>query len=421
MIVPSIDLKSGSAVQLRGGKEQVLDAGDPLPIARDFALAGEIAVIDLDAALGLGSNSELIRRLLRHAPCRVGGGIRDLERARAWLDAGARRIILGTAARPELLRQLPRERCIAALDAVDGEVVVEGWRRRTGRTVIERMAELDGLVGGYLLTLVESEGRLQGIDLQRVEQLVSATRRPVTVAGGVSTTEELAAIDRLGADAQVGMALYTGRFSLAQAVAAPLRTDRPDGLWPTVVTDEHGVLLGLAYSDAESLEQAMQTRRGVYHSRRRGLWVKGGSSGNTQQLLAVAADCDRDTLRFTVKQQGHFCHTGTRTCFGPAAGLPHLARRLARRVEQSPPGSYTRRLLDDRPFLRAKLMEEAGELSAADSPDHVANEAADLLYLAFTAMARAGVSLAEVERVLDHRALRVTRRPGHAKPPPPLK
>ena len=316
MIIPSIDLMGGQAVQLRGGRERVMDAGDPRPIAERFGLVGEVAVIDLDAALGQGHNRDVIRDLLRRCPCRVGGGIRDVDTARAWLDAGARRIIIGTAATPEVLRHLPAGRVIAALDAEDGEVVVEGWRRRTGRGIVERMAELDPYVGGYLVTFVESEGRLQGIDMDRVEQVVGATDRRVTVAGGVSTLEELAAIDALGADAQVGMALYTGRFSLAEAVAAVLRSDRPDGLWPTVVADERGVALGLAYSDAESLAEAMGSHRGAYCSRKRGLWIKGLTSGATQELLRVAVDCDRDALRFTVRQRDGFCHDGTRTCFG---------------------------------------------------------------------------------------------------------
>ena len=397
-----------------------MDAGDPLPIARRFGITGDLAVIDLDAALGLGDNAEMMRDLVRRTPCRVGGGIRDVERARQWLDAGAEKVILGTAATPEVLRHLPAERVIAALDAKDGEVVVEGWRKRTGRGIVERMAELDPYVGGYLVTFVESEGRLQGIDMDRVEQVVRATTRRVTVAGGVSTLEELAAIDALGADAQVGMALYSGRFTLADAVAALLRSDRPDGLWPTVVVDERGGALGLTYSDAESLAEAMNSRRGAYHSRSRGLWIKGLTSGATQELLRVAVDCDRDTLRFTVRQQDGFCHTSARTCFGEDGGLGRLARRLAARVASSPEGSYTRRLLDDRQFLRAKLLEEAGELSAAETRDEVAGEAADLMYLALVAMARAGVDLADVEQVLDRRALKVTRRPGHAKPPPPL-
>jgi len=419
MIIPSIDLMGGQAVQLIGGREKALDLGDPVPWAEQFRLTGEIAVVDLDAALSQGNNADLVERLLRLAPCRVGGGIRDAAAAIRWLDAGAVRVVLGTAARPDILRQLPPERVIAALDAVDGEVVVAGWRQRTGRSVPDCMAELRGLVGGFLVTLVESEGRLQGIDLGRVAEIVRAAGpTPVTVAGGVSTPEDVAAIDRLGADAQVGMALYKGVFSLADALAAMLHSDRPDGLWPTVVADEHGQALGLAWSNRESLAEAMRSRRGVYRSRARGLWVKGASSGATQELLRVDLDCDRDTLRFTVRQQDPgFCHKGSRTCFGEDGGLFRLARRVAARVGSAPPGSYTARLLGDPGLLASKLTEEAGELARAVTADEVAGEAADLFYFLLVALARGGVGLDAVAAVLDRRELKVTRRPGDAKPP----
>ena len=162
MIVPSIDLQDGQAVQLIGGEKKALDAGDPRPIARQYGRVGEIAVVDLDAALGRGSNAAVIEELVALAPCRVGGGIRTVEAAIAWLDRGALSVVLGTAARPEILQALPRERVIAALDARHGEVVVEGWQKGTGRGVLERIAELRDLVGGFLVTFVEREGRLAG-------------------------------------------------------------------------------------------------------------------------------------------------------------------------------------------------------------------------------------------------------------------
>ncbi len=420
MIVPSIDLMGGQAVQLIGGRDHALDAGDPRPLAERFRLAGDIAVVDLDAALGRGSNAALIRDLCRIAPCRVGGGIRDLETARTWLDAGAVQIVIGTAARPELLRELPKERVVAALDARHGEVVVEGWQTGTGRTVIDRMRELSGLVGGFLVTFVEHEGRMQGLDLEQVKVLREAAGDArLTIAGGVTTTGDVAAIDRAGCEAQVGMALYTGRLPLADAFAAPLVSDRPDGLWPTVVVDERGTALGLAYSNLESLRAAFAQRRGVYHSRSRGLWIKGAASGDTQELLHVAADCDRDALRFTVRQHGRgFCHAGTRTCWGADRGLAPLLRRLVERAANAPAGSYTRRLLDEPQLLRAKLLEEAGELAVAQTPADVVHEAADVLYFALVALARGGGSLEDVEALLDRRALRVSRRPGDAKAPP---
>jgi phosphoribosyl-ATP pyrophosphohydrolase len=412
MIVPSIDLEAGHAVQLIGGAEKALDAGDPRPLARHYGRVGEVAVVDLDAALGKGSNAEVIGDLLDLAPCRVGGGIRDVAGAIAWLDRGAQKVVLGTAARLEVLKELPRERVIAALDTRHGEVVVEGWQKRTGQGVLERIAALRELAGGFLVTFVEREGRLQGTDLGFAKQIrAAAGDAAVTIAGGITTAEEVAELDRLGCDAQVGMALYTDRLPLAEAFAAPLKSDRPDGLWSTVVVDERGTALGLCHSDLDSLRAALDRGEGVYHSRTRGLWVKGATSGAVQELLRVAADCDRDCLRFTVRQQPPgFCHLATRTCWGSDRGLGALARLLAERKTAAPAGSYTARLLADPALLGAKLREEAAELAGAEARDHVIHEAADVLYFTLTTLARHGVDLAEVEAALDRRALKVTRR-----------
>lgn len=414
MIIPSIDIMDGKAVQLVGGRLKVLEAGDPVAVAERFAVAGELAVIDLDAALGRGSNAVVIEELARRYPCRIGGGIRSAEDALWWLGHGAEKVILGTAAEPEILSQLPRARVIAALDGVDGEVVVEGWRKKTGAQVLDRVEELREWVGGFLLTFVEREGRLGGVDLQACRRLIEvASGSAVTVAGGVTRAEEIAALDRMGGDAQVGMAIYTGRLHLADAVAAPLTSDRPDGLWPTVIVDELGTALGLAYSSAGSLRAAIERRRGIYQSRSRGLWEKGASSGAGQELLRVDLDCDRDTLRFKVRQsEPGFCHLGSRSCWGADGGLAELQRRLATRMENPPPGSYTAKLLADPKFLAAKLVEEAEELAEAREAEEVAWEAADLLYFASVALVQRGVRLSEVFAELDRRALGVRRRDG---------
>ncbi|MFQ5523540.1 MAG: phosphoribosyl-ATP diphosphatase [Acidimicrobiia bacterium] len=417
MIVPSIDIVAGQAVQLVGGEALALEAGNPRPILERFSLAGEVAVIDIDAARGEGDNSALIAELCRMAPVRVGGGIRDLETARRWLDLGAEKVIIGTAAEPKLVAALPRERVIVALDTKYGEVVTHGWRRSGGRDLWTAVEAFAGLAGGFLVTFVEREGRMAGTDLDRAARVVEAAGDArVTIAGGVTSPEEVAALDRIGADTQVGMALYTGELGLAEAIAAPLVSDRVDGLWPTVVVDEHGTALGLTWSDLESLSVAVETQRGVYRSRSRGLWVKGEKSGAVQELLRIDLDCDRDALRFQVRQADPgFCHQATRTCWGEDRGLHRLSRRLRDIVATSPEGSNTARLASDPDLLAAKLCEEAAELAEAGSPPEIAAEAADLLYFLLVKAAAAGVDLGEIESLLDRRERRVTRRPMEAK------
>ena len=420
MIVPSIDIMGGRAVQLRRGREFVLDGGDPSERLEEFSVAGEVAVVDLDAALGRGSNTALIRELVRRAPCRVGGGIRDLDTARRWLDAGAVQLMIGTAATPEFCGSLPRERVIAAVDAQRGEIVVEGWRKKTGIPVIERVRALAPVVGGFLFTQVEKEGEMRGFDSAAVEAVVRAAEGArVTAAGGITTPLEVAELDRVGADAQVGMALYTGKLPLGDAVAAPLAKPLPGEVWPTVVCDEAGHTLGLVWSTRESLARAVAERRGIYWSRSRAaLWVKGETSGNTQQLLRVDLDCDRDALRVTVRQTGvGFCHLNRRSCWESEFDLSDLERAVADRMARPVAGSGTARLLADPALLAAKLREEADELTQAESSQDVVRETADVFYMALVALARGGGTLAEVRAELARRHRAVSRRPMTRKTP----
>jgi phosphoribosyl-ATP pyrophosphohydrolase len=419
MIIPSIDIMNGRAVQLRGGKELVLEGGDPIERLAQFSIAGEVAVVDLDAALGKGSNSDLMREMVRLAPCRVGGGIRDLASAIGWLDAGATKIMVGTAATVEFCSALPRERVIAAVDAERGAVVVQGWQQRTNFDPIAKIGELAPHVGGFLLTQVEHEGGMAGFDLSLVQRAVAAAGAArVVAAGGVTTASDIAALDRLGADAQVGMALYSSRLSLGEAVAAALDRGIEDRLWPTVVSDEQGVALGLVWSTRESLVAAVEQHRGIYWSRSRDeLWVKGATSGATQELLRVDLDCDRDALRFTVRQAGSgFCHSGTRSCWPDRFDLGTLERVSLQRRRTSHAGSGTARLLSDPALLAAKLKEEAAELARADSPPDVVHEAADLLYFALVKAQSVGLSLSDVVAELELRNRRLSRRPMAAKP-----
>lgn len=417
MIIPSIDIQNGKAVQLRRGREKVLDGGNPLERLEQFSVAGEVAVIDLDAAMGIGSNTDLIRKMARMAPIRVGGGIRSLETARAWLDAGVSKIIIGTAADKDFCSALPRERIIAAVDALNGEIVVEGWTSKTGDPVLERINRLAPYVGGFLFTQVEYEGGMAGFDLDLVQAARQAAKGArLTAAGGITTCADISELDRSGIDAQVGMALYSGNLSLADAISAPLNRPIDGRLWPTVVCDEQGITLGLVWSTKESIQEAVDSRRGVYWSRSRSeLWIKGDSSGNTQVLKKIDLDCDRDALRFTVEQQGMFCHTGSRSCWPESFNLRRLEETIKDRLQGSDSGSGTYRLAQDADLLRAKLREEAGELANARSPEEAAHEGADLLYFLTVALAVRDSSMAEVIRELALRNRRVGRRPMKAK------
>jgi phosphoribosyl-ATP pyrophosphohydrolase len=422
MIIPSIDLLGGRAVQLRGGRHPMLDVGDPVKIAERLARVGEIAVVDLDAALGKGSNKEIVLSLISKYSCRVGGGIRTRQLATEYLDAGATAVMIGTKANAEFLCDLPRERLIAALDTNKEKIMVEGWQSAADGTIYEKIAQLKEYVSGFLVTTIDREGEMNGFDFARADAIVKAAQGcRVTFAGGAMGGDEgvqqIAKLDAMGADVQIGTALATGSISLGAAFSSPMKSDRPDGYWPTVVCDEGGRFLGLVYSDLESLETALETGRGVYKSRTRGLWVKGESSGNEQRLVRIDMDCDRDCLRFTVRQDGRgFCHLGRRNCFDDGYGIEKLSRTIVSRMQSAPEGSYTRRLFSDASLLASKLKEEADELAITESPADAAFEAADLIYFALVKAIREGAKLSDIESELERRSFKVQRRPGNAKP-----
>lgn len=406
MIIPSIDIMNGKAVQLRQGKDLVLvDDRDPVALAREFNRYGEVAVIDLDAALGKGDNLELVRAVCQVADVRAGGGIRDQRRGQALLRAGAKRIIIGTAAEPELLQQFPRERVMVALDHKSGQVVDQGWTRQTQESLLDRAKRLIPYCGSFLCTFVDTEGTLGGMDLEMLPILQSQIDRPLTVAGGVATTEEAVAITRMGLDVQIGMSLYTGKLDLAEAVTKSLDFDKCPQM-PTIVQDEAGQVLMLAYSTPDSLQMALREGQGIYFSRSRDeIWRKGETSGHTQELLQCRTDCDRDALLFTVRQTAEACHTGAYSCFerNSRFSLSGLFEVLRQRRDLMPEHSYSARLFADRELLLRKLIEEAFEVTRAPDRENLNWEIADSIYFLSVLAVSENISWQAIEAELGGR------------------
>ncbi len=405
MLICSIDLMGGQAVQLRQGKTHVLTSPEnPRDLARRFNRYGEVAVIDLDAALKQGDNLDLLRQLCQVADVRVGGGIRSHERAHELLRAGARQIIVGTAATPEFLEKLPPERIQVALDHIDGKVVDHGWTESTGDSVLERAQRLAPYCSSYLCTFVKDEGGMGGMDLEKIKTLAKSLPHPVTVAGGVATGAEVAAISRMGHDVQVGMALYTGALDPVATVVDSLDFAKVE-LLPTVVQDQHGQVVMLAYSSPESLTQALNEGKGIYYSRsRREIWEKGASSGHTQRLLSCRTDCDRDALLFVVEQQGRACHRESYSCFGQRHfDLSQLFETLHQRRRTQPEGSFTAKLFQNRKLLKRKIMEEAFEVATFADRRELVWEIADTLYFMSVLAVDEGISWKEIQDELGGR------------------
>ena len=228
MIFPCIDLMEGKVVQLVQGRDKALEGDSPEVILARFAAFPEIQVIDLDAAMGRGSNDDLVRMLASRAVTRVGGGVRTVERARALVEQGAHRVIVGTSAfsanginGPLLAAMrdaIGRERLVIAVDSKGGRIVVKGWQEATGLTAEQVLADLEPYCSGFLCTYVDKEGMMQGTDLDWFRRLRAATKLELTAAGGITTMDDIRALAEMHIHAALGMAIYTGRLNLEDLV-----------------------------------------------------------------------------------------------------------------------------------------------------------------------------------------------------------
>lgn len=424
MVIASIDIKDGKVVQLKQGRDLVLEREDADALAADFDKYGEVAVIDLDAALGSGSNDALVKSLLRKADCRVGGGIKTVERAKELVSLGAKKVIVGSmafrapgkkgagveggefAVNVEFLKALSakigRERVIVAVDAREGKIVVDGWKTETGLDLYEAAKAVEPYAIELLFTCTEREGTMTGIALDQVKKLRESVSCNVTVAGGVTTLEEIEAIAKLGCDVQLGMALYTGKVKLADAFVKSLSWDKAD-LLPVIAQAPDGQVLMTGFADREAVAETFARGNLCLHSRTRNkLWMKGETSGNTLKVVRLRTDCDQDAILATVEPAGPTCHTGAWTCFGDQKYSWELLQSIvAERFRNPTPGSYTATLDEER--VREKVMEEAEEVCTAKNHDEVVWEVADLLYFTTVLMTKAGVGVAEVMAELDRR------------------
>ncbi len=224
MLIPSMDLMGGKIVQLVQGERKALESSDFDYWIDRFSRFPLVQLIDLDAAKGLGSNHELIAMICGRIPCQTGGGIRTLARAQELLALGAKRVILGsalvkdagkinTAFAEECRDAIGMEHLTAAVDSRGGRVAIHGWREDGGIDPRAMMQSLEPYCSTFLYTHIETEGMLSGFPLELARDLRRITGRRLIVAGGIRSLEEVDALEAIGVDAVVGMAIYTGAIS----------------------------------------------------------------------------------------------------------------------------------------------------------------------------------------------------------------
>ena len=427
MVISSIDLKNGHVVQLKNGKELVLQRDDADALIRQFNYFGEVAIIDLDAALGNVDakgktvNTALLQKLLHQGNVRTGGGIRTVKRAKELISLGAEKVIIGSAAwnkEPdkdgsvlneaflnELAAAIGKDRIIISVDSINGKIAVKGWTETVDVPLVEGAKQAEKFCSELLFTCVEKEGCMQGTNMDYVRELRQAVHCRVVVAGGVSSVEEIEELEKLHCDVQLGMALYTNKVSLKDSFIACLNFEKSP-LIPVIAQSMNGEVLMQGYANKEAFKKTFECGKLSFFSReRQTLWTKGETSGNFLEVIKMRADCDRDCVLATVIPTGPACHTGSWTCFGSdpqeKSSMGRLYNIIADRFANPKPGSYTATL--DAKRVREKVEEEAEELCEADTKDEVIWEAADLLYFVNVLMYKEGVTWQDVYDELDRR------------------
>ncbi|HEY6490962.1 MAG: HisA/HisF-related TIM barrel protein [Terracidiphilus sp.] len=220
MLIPSIDLLGGRIVQLVQGEKLRLAFDDFDYWIERFSRFPLVQLIDLDAAMRQGENSVLLAQIAKRLPVQIGGGIRSIERARQLLDAGAKRIIIGSALFTDdggvktefagsLAAALGPEHIVAGIDTKNGRIAVKGWKAEIALTPEDAIPSLEPHVSAFLYTHVDGEGMMQGFPIAIAERLRKCTQRQLIVAGGIRSQQEVDALHAIGADAVVGMAVYT--------------------------------------------------------------------------------------------------------------------------------------------------------------------------------------------------------------------
>jgi phosphoribosylformimino-5-aminoimidazole carboxamide ribotide isomerase len=226
MLIPSIDLQNGHVVQLIQGETLAIEVSDPEPWIQKFSPFPRVQLIDLDAARGRGENTALMTTVCGRLPCRVGGGIRSADKARQVLAAGAHAVIVSSSLFREgevdlefartLAEAVGPERIIGAVDSKGGRVAIHGWKTVLPITAADAVKALEPYCGEFLYTHVDKEGLMQGTDMAAIRTVRAATTRRLVAAGGITTWEEIDALDAEGIDAVVGMAVYTGQLPLTR-------------------------------------------------------------------------------------------------------------------------------------------------------------------------------------------------------------
>lgn len=450
MFIPTIDISNKKAVLVTRGKVTTV-LGDPMEKAKELAMYRHFQIVDIDAAIGNNKspNREIIKQIVKKYPCYVGGGIRTLQDAQEMLNSSARRVIIGS--NPELLKELPMDRTILAIDLDDQDNILTHGRTITANlSLCEYLEKYVRYVEMICITFHDAEGGEHAIPftkIKRIQKLLKAILLasdenwgPRSIrcayAGGIQNIKQVRKIIKMGAIPQFGAAFWKGNFTMGDLFISLLNTkkqvnwcrcrtaiDGPkEALFPCIVQNIDGIVLGLVYCTVETLKMSIDTQKATFYSREsRQVWIKGESSGNYHTLQHVDLCCDNTAIRMVVSAgDRNFCHKGQKSCFGhsdPARGSLHaISQHIKSRSTRENTKNHIKTIqaneIEKINYIKTKLKEEIEELIYAETVEDQVYESADVLYFLMKYLIQQGIDISEIESELIKRQYKMISPPA---------
>jgi phosphoribosyl-ATP pyrophosphohydrolase/phosphoribosyl-AMP cyclohydrolase len=428
-IIPTIDISKGRAVLVCQGKV-VVDNGDPMEKAQFLSINSDFQVVDLDRAMEIGDNSEVINKICKKYPCYVAGGIRNFEIASEFLNNNAKRIVIGTGLNKKFLKQIPKNRMIVAFD-VDEKLNLykRGRKELSTENIFDKIEEYGEYISFITVTFHYTEGRGEGTDLEKIVLIQNYIREKgykirLAVAGGINSLKQISDLIKIGIIPQFGHGLWKNIFTLGDIYSSIMDYDKMDNyhrfkennkpvIFPCAILGTDGKFLGLTYTDSHGIKESVDSRKCVFYSReRQKRWLKGETSGNFQTIKHVGLNCDRSALIYVV-DGSDFCHLSEKSCFNfrdPTLGnLLSLENYIKNSLESNRENSYTKKIFENKKLQVCKIFEEANEVWTSTNQENLIHELSDLLYFTILYSISNGIEIKELCKELQKRHFKITK------------
>jgi phosphoribosylformimino-5-aminoimidazole carboxamide ribonucleotide (ProFAR) isomerase/phosphoribosyl-AMP cyclohydrolase len=403
LFIPTLNISDGNAVLIKHGKvEKIL--GDPMVKAQYLSITKNFNIVDVDRSKGCGNNKEIIKSIVSMYPCYVGGGIRTIDDANEMITAGARRIVISTAAQ-DLISLIPKNKIILAIDIDENlNVMTHGRSYTTDVTIFDFLTKFMAKVEMISIVFHNTEGTFSGIPLEKVKQIkdhIRDYRIKLACGGGICNLDEIAALVSIDITPQFCSGFWNDCFTLGEVFYTILtlkqnndwlKTPSGANVIPCIVQHVHGNILGFRFGTPETIKLCVDTRIATFYDKKKNsIMFQGMTSGFFHKVLSVHLNCDLSCVRIVVDPDGkHFCHLGQDSCFGycdPAkGGMKTLQYKLANNVTNI------------QEINKTKIINDCNSLIKANSSKNVTDSAANVLFSLVNILTKHHVSIETVEK-----------------------